>query len=110
MPQRFVAATLQGLDWAVGHPDAAVAIVTGLCTSYDVEKPLHLVGGERGRRLIEDQDTRLDRERLRDFDQLLVGHRKAAHDGRRIKVDAEAGEYPVRRASHLTPVEGAKAS
>ena len=61
----------------------------------DREQPLDLVGGERRRRLVEDQDARLDRQRLGDLDELLVGHRQAADR----RADVEAG----RRARRTAP-------
>ncbi len=44
--------------------------------------------GERRRRLVEDQDARLDRQRLGDLDELPLGHRQAAD--RRVDVDLDA--------------------
>ena len=72
--------------------DAAVAQ-----PADDREQPLDLVGGERGGRLVEDEDARLDRQRLGDLDQLLVGHRQAAD--RRADVDLDVELLEQRRAA-----------
>ena len=64
--------------------------------SDDREQPLDLVRGERRGRLVEDQDARLDRQRLGDLDQLLVGHRQAADRRADVELDVELLEQRLR--------------
>ena len=93
---RRAVAQLEDLVEAVADEqdrDAAVAQ-----PADDAEQPLDLVGGQRRGRLVEDQDARLDRERLRDLDELLVGHRQAADRG--------AGRRTGRRAPGTAPSPG----
>ena len=68
-------AQVEDLVEAVTHEQdrhAAVAKPTD-----DREQAVDLVGGQRRGRLVEDEDSRLDGQRLRNLDQLLVGHREA---------------------------------
>ena len=58
----------------------------------DREQPVDLVRGQRRRGLVEDEDAGLERQRLGDLDQLLVGHRQAADDRRRVDPDVELFE------------------
>ena len=73
-------AQLEHFFEAVAHEEDGHSAVASLAD--DGEESLDLVGGERGRRLVENEHARIDRERLRDFDQLLVGHRETANDRR----------------------------
>jgi len=72
----------------------------------DREQAIDLVGRQRGRRLVEDQQAGLDRQRLGDLDQLLVGHRQAPHRCADIEPDVELLEQslgrPARRARRGT--------
>ena len=60
------------------------------------EERLDLVLGERARRLVEDQDARVDRERPRDLDHLLLVGPQAAHRHRRVEIEIEARERLLR--------------
>ena len=71
----------------------------------DREQPLHLVGGERRGRLVEDQHARLDRQRLGDLDQLLVGHRQAADRRADVELDVQLLEQRLRRPARRAPVD-----
>jgi hypothetical protein len=73
-------AQLEDLLEPVAHEENRDAAVARLAD--DREQPLHLVRGERGGWLIEDEHARIDGERLGDLDQLLVGHRETADDRR----------------------------
>ncbi len=79
--------------------DAAVAQAAD-----DREQALDLVGRERRRRLVEDQDARVDRERLGDLDELLVGHRQAADRRADVEPDVELLEQ------RLAPRAGSRPS
>ena len=60
--------------------------------AHDRVEQLDLVVGERGRRLVHLDDPRVDRERLHDLDDLLLGDGEGAHRGIRVDaVDAELG-------------------
>ena len=83
--------------------DAAVAQ-----PADDAEQPLDLVGGQRRGRLVEDQDARLDRQRLRDLDELLVGHRQAADRRADVELDVELLEQRLRLPARRAPVEQAE--
>ena len=78
--------------------------VAGL--AHDGEEPLHLVCRERCGGLIEDEHAGLDRQRLGDLDELLVGHRQAAHRCADVERDAQLVEQPVGRLPHLAPGDG----
>ncbi len=64
----------------------------------DPEERLDLVVGERARRLVEDENARVDRESARDLDHLLLVGPQAPHRQRRVEVEAEAGERLAARA------------
>ena len=66
-------AQLEDLFEAVAYKENRDAAVASLAD--DLEESHDLMRGERGSWLIEDEHARIDRERLRDLDQLLVGHR-----------------------------------
>jgi len=67
-------AQLEHLFEAVADEEDGHASVASLAD--DCEEPLDLVRGERGRWLVENEHAGVDRQRLGDFDQLLVGHRE----------------------------------
>ena len=69
------------------------------------EERLDLVLGERARRLVEDQHARVDRERPRDLDHLLLVGPQPAHRHRRVEVEIEAGERLLRAAAGRAPVD-----
>ena len=58
----------------------------------DREQPIDLVRRQRRRRFVQDQDAGVDRKRLGDLDELLIGHRKAADDRTWVHPDAETCE------------------
>ena len=72
---------------------------------HDREQPLDLVRGEGRGRLVEDQHAGLDRQRLRDLDQLLIGHRQATDRRAGVEMDVELLEQRLGRASRGAPVE-----
>ena len=82
------------------HRDAASPQVPD-----DREQALDLVRRERRGRLVEDQDARLERQRLGDLDELLVGHRQAADRRADIELDVELLEQRLRRPARGAPVE-----
>ena len=57
-----------------------------------LEQLLNLMGGERRRRLVHDQDANVERNRLGDFDRLLGGQRQSARRISHVQRDAELGE------------------
>ena len=61
------------------------------------------MGGQRRGRLVEDEDAGVDRERLGDLDQLLVGHRQAPDERVGVDPDVEQLEQAFRGAPHLAP-------
>ena len=58
----------------------------------ELEQLLDLVGGERRRRLVHDQDANIERNRLGDFDRLLGGECQAPRRISNVQRDAELGE------------------
>ena len=69
------------------------------------EQALDLVGRQRRGRLVEDQDARVDRQRLGDLDELLVGHRQAADRRADVELDVELLEQRLRRPARRAPVD-----
>jgi hypothetical protein len=74
----------------------------------DAEQALDLDTGQRGGGLVHDDDARVERERLRDLDDLLVGDREAAGRAARVDRDAEALEQRGRGPVELGPVDAAE--
>ncbi len=72
---------------------------------HDREQALDLVRGQGRRRLIQDEDACLYRERLGDLDELLVGHRQAANKCADIERHAQLIEQALRRLSHRPPLD-----
>ena len=78
----------------------------GLAERFDdPEEPPGLVGGQRRRRLVHDQDACVERECLGDLDGLLLGHREAAGRLLDVELDAEPLEDRLRIALHLPAVD-----
>ena len=73
---------------AVADVDETDAL--GLQPADLLEQPLGLFGAERRGRLVEDQEPRVQRQRLGDLDLLLRGDAKVAHERRRRSVESEA--------------------
>ena len=77
------------------------------------EQPLDLDAGQRGGRLVHDQHAGVERERLGDLDDLLVGDRQAAGRPLGVERDAEPREAPrcapsfIARAVDPAPAPGA---
>ncbi len=76
----------------------------------DGEQPVDLDARQRGRRLIHDQHASVERDRLRDLDDLLVGDREAL--GRTVGIDAHAEpeEERLHLTAHRPAVDPAEAS
>ena len=86
----------------VDHPDAA-----SLQGPQRVEQPMHLVGRQRRRRLVENEDVGLDAERAGDRDERLFGARQIAHAHRRRERAVDLGERGPRRRLGRVPVDEA---
>ena len=69
------------------------------------EQLLNLMGGERRRRLVHDEDANVERDRLGDFDRLLGGERQAARRVSHVERDAKLGEDRLGLAKRLSPVD-----
>src|SRR4051794_2426209 len=65
-----------------------------------LEERLGLGAAERGRGLVEDEELRVQGERLRDLDQLLLRGRETLHLPRRREAQVEAGELFLRPLDH----------
>ena len=62
----------------------------------EAEERLDLVVGERARRLVEDQDARVDRERASDLDHLLLIGSQAPHGQGRVEIETETLQSSLR--------------
>ena len=82
----------------VDHADAARAQAL-----EDAEERLDLGVGERGRRLVEDEDARLLRERLGDLDELLLADAEVADGRARVERQVQLVEQLLRAAVELFP-------
>ncbi len=69
------------------------------------EERVHLVGDQDRRRLVEDEDAAVARQRLQDLDPLLLPDRQLIHASRRIDADSEAVRCIRRAAPGLGQVE-----
>ena len=74
-------------------------------TADDLEKPLRLLLAQGGGRLVENQQLRLVRQRLRDGDQLPLGDGQVAGESGRPDIDAKLGEDGLGPAVHFAPVD-----
>ena len=81
---------------------------SALSLAHEIEQTAGVDAVERGGRLVHDQDAGVDRQRLGDFDDLLVGDRKVA--GQRIGRDrrAEPPQQAAGLVAHGPPVEDAE--
>jgi hypothetical protein len=70
-----------------------------------LEQPGDLGGGQRGRGLVHDDDPCLQRQRLGDLHDLLVGDGQPAADPARVQPHAEPPEQRGRLAAHPPPVD-----
>ena len=87
----------------VGDVDARDALRAQV--AEDREEDLHLVLGERGGGLVEDEDARVFAQRLHDLDELLFPHAEM-RDGRGgVDRDLEAPQQRARVAMHARPVD-----
>ena len=78
--------------------------------AHQREQPLHLLLGERGGRLIEEEDVRVAEERARDLDDLAVRERERR--GKLVRVDSldpEPREDLVGASGELAPVDQTRA-
>ena len=71
----------------------------------DAEQPLDLDGRQRGRRLVHDDHLGVERQRLADLHDLLLGDRQPAGDAGRIEPDAEALEHLQDVRAHPAAVD-----
>src|SRR5216684_9377907 len=72
----------------------------------DAEQLVDLGFGKRGGRLVHDEDFRIERERLRDLDQLLGGHGEIAHSSSWIEpLQVQLLEEVARPVIQLSVVE-----
>ncbi len=77
--------------------------------AYDTEEAGDLAAGQRGGRLVHDQDAGVERQGLGDLDDLLVGDRQTACGLLRVEVDAQAAHQILGRGVHppvVDPAEG----
>ena len=75
----------------------------------DAEQLRDLVRGERGGRLVHDQDADVQRERLGDLDGLLLREGQPTRGLRDVHPHVEAGEHLLGFAPHPPPVDDAPA-
>ena len=87
----------------VGDVDAADAALAEV--AQDVEQDEHLVLGQSGGGLVEDQQAGILGQGLDDFDQLLLAHAQGTDFGRRVEGDLEAVEEGLCIAEHARPVD-----
>ena len=86
----------------VDHADAA-----RLQRPQRVEQPMHLVGRQRRRRLVENEHVGLDAERAGDRDERLLGAAEIAHAHGRRKRAVDLGERGPRGRLGRVPVDEA---
>ncbi len=90
----------------VGDVDDADA--AGLERAHEVEQPAHLGGAQGRRRLVHDDEARLDRQRAGDLHHLLVGDAEVAHQPSRLDRKAEPVERLARGPERGGPVDEAR--
>ncbi|MND59740.1 hypothetical protein D3C80_509430 [compost metagenome] len=90
---------------AVGNIDDADTL--GAQLAHLLEQRLRFRAAKCRRRLIEDQKFRVQRQRLGDFDQLLVGGGKTGHLAGGGNVEIEARQLLLGSAHHLGAVDNA---
>jgi hypothetical protein len=73
----------------------------------DTEQPRHLDSRESGRRLVHDDHSRVERERLADLDDLLLRNREPSRDAAGIEPNAESAEDLFDVPAHRAPVDPA---
>jgi len=71
--------------------------------AHEAEQLRHLIGGERGRRLVHDQHAHIERDRLGDLDRLLRRESEPARPAAHVQSDAERREDLLRLAEHPPP-------
>ena len=87
-------ADLKELRHTMGDIDDAHAIGPQLLDGF--EEDLDLLIGDRGRRLIQDQDLGIVGDRLGDLDHLLLGDAQGADQGPGIDLQADDIQIPLR--------------
>ena len=70
-----------------------------------LEKALHFRIGKGGRGLVHDDHPSVERERLRDLDNLLVGHGQPTGQGGDVQVHSQAIQDLVHHVVHRVPVD-----
>jgi hypothetical protein len=101
-----VVADRKDLVELVAHIDHRATF--GTQRADDAEQLLDFVLGQRGCRLVHDDDARIEHHRLADLDQLLTGDRKIAGHFLGIDPHAEPGDDFCRTPAHLGLVDHAK--
>ncbi len=71
----------------------------------DAEEPLRLTVGQRGGRLVHDEQVGLAAERLGDFDALALGEAPVAHPGQRVQAHSEPRQQARRFALHRRAIQ-----
>ncbi len=76
----------------------------------DLEEPVDLDAGERRGRLVHDEHLRVERDRLRDLDDLLVGDREALGWAIGVDAHAEPEEHGLDLSAHGLSVDAAESA
>ena len=71
----------------------------------DAEEVFDLDVVQRSRRLVHDQDLRLERQRFGDFDHLLLGDRQITDQSFRIELQVQPVEDGLRVDAHLLAID-----
>ena len=93
---------------AVGDEDQRATLVAQ--AAGDGEEPVDLDAAQRRGRLVHDEQPGVERDRLGDLDDLLVGDREAAGRAARVDADAEPVEERRRPRRASPPVDAAAAA
>ena len=83
----------------VGDVNDAAPLIAQLVD--DDEQVVDLLGRQRRSRLVHDQDARVCRKRLGDFNHLLLGNSQIADDRLRVDLDVHAAEHSRGLLVHL---------
>ncbi len=95
----------EDLVQSVGDEDRGHALLAQ--AADETEERLYFVIRERARRLVEDQDARIDGERAGDLHQLLLVRSQPFHGESGVEVEPQAVERLAGRASRGAPVHEA---
>ena len=99
---RVAIADLEHLLETVGHEDDAEA--ARLEITNDAKQLFDLVGRQRRRRLVHDQQPGVHRKRARDLHHLLLGHAKVADERHRPDIEPEPARDRQGVRGHLAPI------